>query len=44
VKIEIEVDTLEQLREVLAEGADVVLLDNMSLGDLREAVAMIGGA
>ena len=43
VKIEIEVDTLDQLREVLAEGADVVLLDNMSLGDLREAVAMIGG-
>ena len=43
MKIEIEVDTLEQLREVLAEGADVVLLDNMSLGDLREAVAMIGG-
>ena len=43
VKIEIEVDTLEQLREVLAEGADVVLLDNMSLGDLREAVAMIDG-
>jgi nicotinate-nucleotide pyrophosphorylase (carboxylating) len=43
VKIEIEVDTLAQLREVLAEGADVVLLDNMSLEDLREAVAMIGG-
>ena len=43
MKIEVEVDTLEQLREVLAEGADVVLLDNMSLGDLREAVAMIGG-
>ena len=43
MKIEIEVDTLEQLREVLAEGADAVLLDNMSLGDLREAVAMIGG-
>ena len=43
VKIEIEVDTLDQLREVLAEGADVVLLDNMSLEQLREAVAMIGG-
>jgi nicotinate-nucleotide pyrophosphorylase (carboxylating) len=43
VKIEIEVDTLEQLREVLAEGADVVLLDNMSPAQLREAVAMIGG-
>ena len=43
VKIEIEVDTLDQLREVLAEGADVVLLDNMSVAQLREAVATIGG-
>jgi len=43
VKIEIEVDTLDQLREVLAEGADVVLLDNMTPAQLREAVQMIGG-
>ena len=43
VKIEIEVDTLDQLREVLAEGADAVLLDNMSPAQLREAVALIGG-
>jgi nicotinate-nucleotide pyrophosphorylase (carboxylating) len=43
IKIEIEVDTLDQLREVLAEGADVVLLDNMSVAQLREAVATIGG-
>jgi nicotinate-nucleotide pyrophosphorylase (carboxylating) len=43
VKIEIEVDTLDQLRKVLDEGADVVLLDNMSLEHLREAVATIGG-
>ena len=43
VKIEIEVDTLDQLREVLQEGADVVLLDNMSPAQLREAVAIIGG-
>ena len=43
IKIEIEVDTREQLREVLAEGADVVLLDNMSLDELREAVALVGG-
>ncbi|WP_294540226.1 carboxylating nicotinate-nucleotide diphosphorylase [uncultured Rhodoblastus sp.] len=43
VKIEIEVDTLEQLREVLAEGADAVLLDNMTPAQLREAVALIGG-
>ena len=44
VKIEIEVDTIAQLREVLAEGADVVLLDNMGLETLREAVAMVEGA
>ena len=43
VKIEIEVDTLDQLREVIAEGADVVLLDNMNPAMLREAVTMIGG-
>jgi nicotinate-nucleotide pyrophosphorylase (carboxylating) len=43
VKIEIEVDTLDQLREVLREGADVVLLDNMSPAQLREAVALIDG-
>jgi nicotinate-nucleotide pyrophosphorylase (carboxylating) len=43
VKIEIEVDRLDQLAEVIAEGADVVLLDNMSPALLREAVAMIGG-
>ncbi len=43
VKIEIEVDTLAQLQEVVAEGADVVLLDNMPLEDLREAVALIAG-
>jgi len=43
VKIEIEVDTLDQLREVLSEGADVVLLDNMSPSLLREAVALIDG-
>src|SRR6202171_1983621 len=39
VKIEIEVDTLAQLREVLDTGlADVVLLDNMDIADLTEAV------
>lgn len=44
VKIEIEVDTLQQLREVLATGAaDAVLLDNMAPDMLREAVAMVGG-
>lgn len=38
VKIEVEVDTLEELNEVLAAGADAVLLDNMSPARLREAV------
>ena len=44
VKIEIEVDTLDQLREVIAEGADVVMLDNMATPMLYEAVRMVGGA
>jgi nicotinate-nucleotide pyrophosphorylase (carboxylating) len=43
IKIEIEVDTLEQLDEVLKEGADVVLLDNMTPTLLREAVARVNG-
>lgn len=42
-KIEIEVDSLDQLQEVLAEGADVVLLDNMSPDQLRRAVEMVAG-
>ncbi|MEX0886903.1 MAG: carboxylating nicotinate-nucleotide diphosphorylase [Phycisphaeraceae bacterium] len=37
---EVEVDTLEQLRHVLGRGADMILLDNMSLDDLARAVAM----
>ncbi len=37
--VEIEVDTLEQLDEVLAAGPDLVLLDNMGPAALREAVA-----
>jgi len=44
VKIEIEVDTLAQLREVITEGADVVLLDNMGPDMLRQAVQMVGDA
>lgn len=43
VKVEIEVDNLDQLREVLEEGADFVLLDNMSLADMRTAVDMAKG-
>ena len=43
VKIEVEVDTLEQLKEVLSLPVDVVLLDNMDPETLRRAVAMVGG-
>ncbi|GGH17581.1 nicotinate-nucleotide pyrophosphorylase [carboxylating] [Alsobacter metallidurans] len=43
VKIEIEIDRLDQLDAVLAEGADVVLLDNMAPADMATAVARIAG-
>jgi nicotinate-nucleotide pyrophosphorylase (carboxylating) len=43
VTIELEVDTLEQLEEGLALGVDAVLLDNMSLAELRRAVDVVAG-
>ncbi len=43
VKIEVEVDTLDQLEEALAAGADAVLLDNMSPETLKRAVTLVGG-
>jgi len=43
VKVEVEVDSLDQLREALDAGADVVLLDNMSPSMLRQAVSIAAG-
>ncbi|MDO8289927.1 MAG: carboxylating nicotinate-nucleotide diphosphorylase [Parvibaculum sp.] len=43
VKIEVEVDTLDQLEEVMSIGCEVVLLDNMSPDTLRRAVAIVAG-
>ncbi|WP_332304024.1 carboxylating nicotinate-nucleotide diphosphorylase [Rhizobium sp. GR12] len=43
VKIEVEVDTLTQLREAMDEGVDAVLLDNMTPEHLREAVEIVAG-
>lgn len=43
IKIELEVDRLAQLEEALALGVDTILLDNMSLEDLRRAVALAKG-
>jgi len=43
VKIEVEVDTLDQLDEALPFGPDVILLDNFSLDELKEAVGRAKG-
>jgi len=43
VKIEVEVDTLDQLKEALAAGVDAVLLDNMTPAQLHEAVGIVAG-
>ncbi|MHB9859973.1 carboxylating nicotinate-nucleotide diphosphorylase [Streptomyces sp. YIM S03343] len=43
VPIEVEVDTLHQLREVVDAGADLILLDNFTPGECEEAVAIVGG-
>lgn len=43
VKIEVEVESLAQLAELLEDPADIVLLDNMTIDELTEAVAMVSG-
>jgi len=42
IKIEVEVSSLEEARQAIAAGAEVIMLDNMSLGEIRQAKAMIG--
>ncbi|AWW38324.1 carboxylating nicotinate-nucleotide diphosphorylase [Streptomyces cadmiisoli] len=43
VPIEVEVDTLHQLREAVDAGADLILLDNFTPGECEEAVALVRG-
>jgi nicotinate-nucleotide pyrophosphorylase (carboxylating) len=43
LKIEVEVESLQQVREALAAGADILLLDNMDLETLRDAVRLCKG-
>ncbi len=43
VKIEVECDTLQQVEAAVASRADIILLDNMTPQQLREAVGIIGG-
>ena len=43
VKVEVEVDTLDQLVEAMVAEPDAVLLDNMKPADMREAVKLVAG-
>ena len=43
VQVEVEAETLDQVREALKAGADIIMLDNMSVEQMRQAVALIGG-
>lgn len=43
VKIEVEVSSLDEVRQALRAGAEVIMLDNMDTGMIRQAVAEIGG-
>lgn len=43
LKIEVETETVLQVDEALAAGADIIMLDNMSLDEMRAAVAIING-
>jgi nicotinate-nucleotide pyrophosphorylase (carboxylating) len=44
VPVEVECETLDHVREALDAGADLLLLDNMSVSQLREAVLLVGGS
>ena len=43
-KIEVEVETIEQVKEAVVAGADIIMLDNMDLDAMREAIRVIDGA
>ena len=42
-KIEVEVETLDQVKEAVEAGADIIMLDNMTPEMMKEAVQLIGG-
>lgn len=43
VKIEVETRTLDEVKEAVEAGADIIMLDNMSLDEMKEAVSLIDG-
>lgn len=42
VKIEVEVSTLDEVKQAIAAGADVIMLDNMNIKRIKESIALIG--
>ena len=44
LEVEVEVDTLDQLREIVPLAPDLILLDNMSVKDCESAVSIVNGA
>lgn len=42
-KVEVETENLEMVKEAVAAGADIIMLDNMDLDEMREAIDLIGG-
>jgi len=43
IKIEVEVKNREEVMEALSSGVDIIMLDNMSISDMKEAVSLIDG-
>jgi nicotinate-nucleotide pyrophosphorylase (carboxylating) len=43
IKVEVETETLDEVREAVSVGADIIMLDNMGIPAMAEAVALIGG-
>ena len=42
VKVEVEVSTLDEVKEAIAAGADVIMLDNMNMSQIKESITLIG--
>ena len=43
IKVEVEVETLEQVREAVTAGAHIIMLDNMPVDTMRQAMEIVGG-
>ena len=43
LKIEVETETISQVKEALEAGAEIIMLDNMELGTMRQAVSIVNG-